>query len=65
MFGDPPHVDGADAAHDPRGGVLDSALVTEIVRDEHGRPEPPVAADEIATLLGFLDFQRATFAWRT
>jgi hypothetical protein len=23
--------------------------------DEHGRPEPPVAADEVATLLGFLD----------
>jgi hypothetical protein len=30
--------------------------------DEHGRPEPPVAADEIATLLGFLDYQRATLA---
>ncbi|HXY44279.1 MAG TPA: DinB family protein [Acidimicrobiales bacterium] len=33
--------------------------------DEHGRPEPPVAADEVATLLGFLDYQRATFAWKT
>ncbi|WP_153451714.1 DinB family protein [Streptomyces smaragdinus] len=32
--------------------------------DEHGRPEPPVAAGETATLLGFLDFQRATFAWK-
>jgi|SRR5579875_1291663 len=32
--------------------------------DEHGRPEPPLAADETATLLGFLDFQRATFAWK-
>ena len=32
--------------------------------DEHGRPEPPVAGDEVATLLGFLDFQRATFAWK-
>jgi uncharacterized damage-inducible protein DinB len=32
--------------------------------DEHGRPEPPVAADESATLLGFLDFQRATLAWK-
>jgi uncharacterized damage-inducible protein DinB len=32
--------------------------------DEHGRPEPPPAADESATLLGFLDYQRATFAWK-
>jgi uncharacterized damage-inducible protein DinB len=32
--------------------------------DEHGRPEPPIAADETATLLGFLDFQRATLAWK-
>ena len=32
--------------------------------DEHGRPEPPHAADETATLLGFLDYQRATLAWK-
>jgi uncharacterized damage-inducible protein DinB len=32
--------------------------------DEQGRPEPPIAADESATLTGFLDFQRATFAWK-
>jgi uncharacterized damage-inducible protein DinB len=32
--------------------------------DEQGRPEPPLAADEAATLLGFLDFQRATLAWK-
>jgi uncharacterized damage-inducible protein DinB len=32
--------------------------------DEHGRPEPPLAADESATLLGFLDYQRATLAWK-
>ena len=32
--------------------------------DEHGRPEPPLAADETTTLLGFLDFQRATLEWR-
>jgi uncharacterized damage-inducible protein DinB len=32
--------------------------------DEHGRPEPPQAADETATLLGFLDYQRATLAWK-
>jgi uncharacterized damage-inducible protein DinB len=33
--------------------------------DDHGRTDPPHAADEAATLLGFLDFQRATFAWKT
>ena len=32
--------------------------------DEQGRPEPPLAADEVATLLGYLDYQRATFAWK-
>jgi uncharacterized damage-inducible protein DinB len=32
--------------------------------DEQGRPEPPLAAGETDTLLGFLDFQRATLAWK-
>jgi uncharacterized damage-inducible protein DinB len=32
--------------------------------DEHGRPDPPLAAGEAATLLGFLDWQRATLAWK-
>jgi uncharacterized damage-inducible protein DinB len=32
--------------------------------DEYGRPEPPLAAGETATLLGFLDWQRATLAWK-
>lgn len=32
--------------------------------DEQGRREPPLAADETATLLGFLEFQRATLAWK-
>ena len=32
--------------------------------DDHGRPEPPIAAGETATLLGFLDYQRATLAWK-
>jgi hypothetical protein len=31
---------------------------------ERGRPEPPAAGDETATLLGSLDRQRATFAWK-
>ncbi len=32
--------------------------------DEQGRPEPPLAGDEVETLLGFLDYQRATLAWK-
>jgi uncharacterized damage-inducible protein DinB len=32
--------------------------------DEHGRPEPPLAGDETETLLGFLEFHRATLAWK-
>ena len=34
------------------------------VVDEQGRPEPPLAAPEVETLVGFLEFQRATFAWK-
>jgi uncharacterized damage-inducible protein DinB len=32
--------------------------------DEHGRPEAPFAADEVTTALGFLEFHRATLAWK-
>jgi uncharacterized damage-inducible protein DinB len=32
--------------------------------DEHGRPRPPEEAGEVETLLGFLDFHRATFEWK-
>ena len=32
--------------------------------DEQGRTEPPADGDETATLLGFLDYQRATLAWK-
>ena len=31
---------------------------------EHISPEPPLAGDETAILLGFLERQRATFAWK-
>jgi len=34
------------------------------ILDEQGRPEPPLAAAEAATLLGFLEYQRATLAWK-
>jgi uncharacterized damage-inducible protein DinB len=32
--------------------------------DEHGRPESEPSVGEIETLLGFLDYQRATLAWK-
>ncbi|WP_369246490.1 DinB family protein [Streptomyces sp. R41] len=32
--------------------------------EEHVHPEPPVAGDETATLLGSLERQRATLAWK-
>src|SRR5919109_2966340 len=32
--------------------------------EERGHPEPPLAGDETATLLGSLERQRATFAWK-
>jgi hypothetical protein len=38
--------------------------VTDVEFDEHGRPDPPLTGDEAATLLGFLDYQRATLAWK-
>ncbi|KAB1654332.1 DinB family protein [Pseudoclavibacter chungangensis] len=36
----------------------------DVVFDEQGRPEPPVDGDEWATLVGFLEFHRATLAWK-
>ena len=33
--------------------------------DDVGRPEPPIAAGEIDTLLGYLDYQRSTLEWKT
>src|ERR1700712_4546797 len=32
--------------------------------DELGRPQAPLAGGEVETLLGFLDFQRATLEWK-
>lgn len=34
------------------------------VIDDQGRPEPPTAATELDTLVGFLEYQRATFEWK-
>jgi uncharacterized damage-inducible protein DinB len=36
----------------------------DVIIDEHGRPEPLPAADEVTTLVGFLDYQRATLGWK-
>lgn len=36
----------------------------DITVDDYGRPEPPLEADEAGTLLGFLDYQRATLEWK-
>ncbi|MHA7261850.1 DinB family protein [Arthrobacter sp. TMN-37] len=33
--------------------------------DDHGRVEPPLAGGETDTLLGYLDYQRSTLAWKT
>ncbi len=41
---------------------VDAPPMTDV--DEQGRPEPPRAAGETATLLGFLEYQRATLAWK-
>ena len=32
--------------------------------DQYGRAMPPLEADEVATLQGFLDYQRATLEWK-
>jgi pimeloyl-ACP methyl ester carboxylesterase/uncharacterized damage-inducible protein DinB len=45
------------------GAVASTAREPTVV-DDHGRPEPPLAAGETATLLGYLDYQRATLEWK-
>ena len=38
--------------------------MSETQTDEHGRVEPPHEAGEAATLISFLDYQRATLEWK-
>lgn len=38
--------------------------MTTVFYDDQGRPEPPFAAGEAATLLGYLDFLRATLEFK-
>jgi len=33
--------------------------------DDYGRPEPPIGADEIASIIGFFDYQIATLEWNS
>jgi hypothetical protein len=40
-------------------------LNDETGQSDQTNPEPPAAGDETATLLGFLERQRSTFAWKT
>lgn len=39
-------------------------MTTSVAPDVDLRPEPPLAGDETQTLLGSLERQRATFAWK-
>jgi len=38
--------------------------MSDVESDESGRIHPPLAGGEIETLLGFLDYQRATLDWK-
>jgi len=38
--------------------------MTDASTDDVGRPDPPLDGGEVETLLGFLDYQRATLAWK-
>jgi len=44
------------------GASAGSAVPSDV--DEHGRREPPLAGDETSSILGFLEHQRATLAWK-
>jgi uncharacterized damage-inducible protein DinB len=54
----PPEFTAYPAANEP----IDSRPMTDL--NEPGHPEPPLAGDETATLLGSLERQRATLAWK-
>jgi uncharacterized damage-inducible protein DinB len=41
---------------------VDDATAPEL--DDQGRPEPPLGGGELDTLVGFLDYQRATLKWK-
>ncbi|MET1004908.1 MAG: DinB family protein [Propionibacteriaceae bacterium] len=45
--------------------MSDAGVGEQPLVDEFGRPEPPASGTETEVLLGFLEYQRATFAWKT
>ena len=51
---------------EPQGPSAAAAIASlaMVDLDEHGRPEPPLTADEAGMLVGFLEYQRATLAWK-
>jgi uncharacterized protein (DUF1810 family)/uncharacterized damage-inducible protein DinB len=46
------------------GGVPDPETDRLAGIDEQGRPEPPLGVGEAETVMGFLEFHRATLAWK-
>jgi uncharacterized damage-inducible protein DinB len=38
--------------------------MSDVEIDDVGRQQPPLVAGEVATLIGFLDYQRATLEWK-
>lgn len=45
--------------------VLPAPPSDDVRHDEEGRPEIPLDGDELDTLVGFLEFHRATLEWKT
>lgn len=68
----PPGI-GAAADIPPHAAAYQSGSLVSIVYrliamayvDDQGRPKPPIAGDEVATLVGYLDYLRATVEWKT
>jgi uncharacterized damage-inducible protein DinB len=48
-----------------KGMCATHRVVTVSPVDEYGRTEPPLTSDETTTLIGFLEYQRSTFGWKT
>lgn len=58
-------IGGKQRGCDPGGNSPKVVTMSEASVDEQGRLLPPVAGDETTMLLGFLDYARATLAWKT
>ncbi|HZD97517.1 MAG TPA: alpha/beta fold hydrolase [Micromonosporaceae bacterium] len=62
--GPDPRASAADGGAAPSGSAVAAELPKLRDMGEMNRPDPPVAGDEIATLLGALERNRATLAWK-